>query len=67
MKEVNVLSRSINKSVNLYAFEEYLSAQASLLPDLPDIKKISHRVTRVLGGNPGLVRYLSGFDFRFEF
>ena len=46
----------INKSLNADAFDEYLSAQQSRLPFLPDIGRISPLVTRVLGFNPGKVR-----------
>ena len=49
------MSRSINKNLNLYAFEDYLNAQAKSLPELPDVKQISDRVLRLLGGNPGVV------------
>jgi hypothetical protein len=52
---MSVLDRSINKNLNLYAFEDYLNAQVASLPALPDVKQISPCVLRVLGGNPGPV------------
>ncbi|KAL8925680.1 MAG: hypothetical protein Q9208_003363 [Pyrenodesmia sp. 3 TL-2023] len=45
--------RQINKSFNACAFDEYLSSQTTHLPSLPDTERISPRVIRVLGGNPG--------------
>ncbi|KAL8970229.1 MAG: hypothetical protein Q9183_001617 [Haloplaca sp. 2 TL-2023] len=45
--------RQINKNFNVCAFEDYLSSQTSHLPVLQDTERISSRVIRVLGGNPG--------------
>ncbi|KAL4987313.1 putative metallo-beta-lactamase domain protein [Aspergillus falconensis] len=45
--------QQINKSLNACAFEDYLSAQQSLLPKLLDVDQVSPRVLRVLGQNPG--------------
>ncbi|KAE8326991.1 beta-lactamase-like protein [Aspergillus sergii] len=47
------MDRSINKLVNLYAFEDYLNAQVRSLPELPEVDQVSPRVFRLLGGNPG--------------
>ncbi|KAB8237122.1 beta-lactamase-like protein [Aspergillus alliaceus] len=40
---------SFNESI----FSDYLAGQKALLPNLPDIQKVTPRVTRVLGANPG--------------
>ena len=48
--------RQINKNFNACAFDDYLSSQTSHLPSLPNTERISPRVIRVLGGNPGKVR-----------
>ncbi|KAL8979494.1 MAG: hypothetical protein Q9205_005179 [Flavoplaca limonia] len=45
--------RQINKNFNACAFDDYLSSQTSHLPSLPNTERISPRVVRVLGGNPG--------------
>ncbi|KAL8690938.1 MAG: hypothetical protein Q9218_003731 [Villophora microphyllina] len=45
--------RQINKNFNACAFDDYLSSQTSHLPFLPNTERISPRVIRVLGGNPG--------------
>ncbi|KAI4272914.1 MAG: hypothetical protein L6R38_006481 [Xanthoria sp. 2 TBL-2021] len=45
--------RQINKNFNACAFDDYLSSQTSHLPSLPNTERISPRVIRVLGGNPG--------------
>ncbi|KAL8792409.1 MAG: hypothetical protein Q9195_005023 [Heterodermia aff. obscurata] len=45
--------RQINKAVNICAFEDYLEAQLSHLPEIADSEQISPRVIRVLGQNPG--------------
>lgn len=34
-------------------WKEYLSGQGSTLPRLADVCKVTDRVVRVLGGNPG--------------
>ena len=47
--------RQINKAVNICAFEDYLEAQLSHLPEIADIEQISPRVLRVLGQNAGKV------------
>lgn len=45
----------INKALNLCAFEGYLEAQLSRLPEIADVEQISPRVIRVLGQNAGKV------------
>lgn len=47
--------RQINKALNICAFEDYLESQQSCLPKLPDVDKLSPRVIRVVGQNPGKV------------
>lgn len=47
--------RQINKTFNICAFDEYLEAQLSSLPELADVEQISPRVIRVLGQNAGKV------------
>lgn len=47
--------RQINKTLNICAFEDYLEAQLSHLPEIADIEVISPRVIRVLGQNAGKV------------
>ncbi|KAL8974148.1 MAG: hypothetical protein Q9197_001613 [Variospora fuerteventurae] len=45
--------RQINKNFNACAFDDYLSSQTRCIPSLPETERISPRVIRVLGGNPG--------------
>ena len=47
--------RQINKSLNICAFEDFLEAQLSRLPEIADVEQISPRVLRVLGQNAGKV------------
>ena len=47
--------RQINKTFNICAFDEYLEAQLSNLPEIADVEQISPRVMRVLGQNAGKV------------
>ena len=47
--------RQINKALNVCAFDDYLATQQSQLPKLVDVEKLSQRVIRVLGQNPGKV------------
>ncbi|KAF1821312.1 metallo-beta-lactamase superfamily protein [Dissoconium aciculare CBS 342.82] len=39
--------------VNYGAWDEYLTGQAAMLPELPDVEQITPRVARILGANPG--------------
>lgn len=48
--------RQINKALNICAFEDYLEAQLSTLPEIADVEQISPRVLRVLGQNAGKVK-----------
>ncbi|KAL6232653.1 hypothetical protein BDW75DRAFT_247060 [Aspergillus navahoensis] len=45
--------KQINKTLNICAFEDYLSAQLKHLPQLADVEQLSPRVIRVLGQNAG--------------
>ncbi|KAH8698794.1 beta-lactamase-like protein [Talaromyces proteolyticus] len=45
--------RQINDALNISAFEDYLEAQVSRLPEIADVEQISPRVLRVLGQNAG--------------
>ncbi|KAH8756639.1 beta-lactamase-like protein [Diaporthe sp. PMI_573] len=45
--------RQINKALNICAFEDFLEAQLSRLPEIADVEQISPRVIRVLGQNAG--------------
>ena len=47
--------RQINKALNICAFEDYLEAQQSILPEIVDVEQISPRVIRILGQNAGQV------------
>jgi hypothetical protein len=47
--------RQINKTLNVGAFEDYLATQQARIPKLDDVTKLSPRVLRVLGQNPGRV------------
>jgi hypothetical protein len=47
--------QQINKSLNAFAFNDYLATQQSRLPKLLDVEQLSPRVLRVLGQNAGKV------------
>lgn len=36
-------------------WQDYLAGQEAHLPHLPDLEKLTDRVVRILGGNPGLM------------
>lgn len=37
-------------------WQEYLTSQGAHLPILGDVDTVTNRVTRILGGNPGLMQ-----------
>lgn len=47
--------KQIDKALNVDAFEDYLEAQLRHIPDISSVEKLSPRVVRVLGQNPGKV------------
>jgi hypothetical protein len=49
--------RQINDALNICAFEDYLDAQHTHLPEIADVEQISPRVVRVLGQNAGKVSH----------
>ncbi|KAK8050744.1 hypothetical protein PG994_012474 [Apiospora phragmitis] len=52
-KELKGGYKQINKALNICAFEDYLQAQTSRLPEIADVEQITPRVLRVLGQNAG--------------
>lgn len=51
--------RQINKTLNVDAFEDYLDSQQTHIPKIDDVMKLSLRIIRVLGQNPGRVTIYS--------
>ncbi|KFY04766.1 hypothetical protein O988_00531 [Pseudogymnoascus sp. VKM F-3808] len=49
--------RQINKSLNIYAFDDYLKGQTARLPHLESVEQLTPRVLRILGQNPGKFTY----------
>ncbi|KAK4993500.1 hypothetical protein LTR50_000430 [Elasticomyces elasticus] len=45
--------KQINKTLNVCAFDDYLSSQQACLPVLADVEQLIPRVLRVLGQNAG--------------
>ncbi|KAK4990349.1 hypothetical protein LTR66_006821 [Elasticomyces elasticus] len=45
--------KQINKTLNVCAFDDYLSSQQACLPVLADVEQLTPRVLRVLGQNAG--------------
>ena len=47
---------SVSKTLqNIRPYDDFLSAQSANLPPLPVMQRLSPRVIRILGGNPGKV------------
>jgi hypothetical protein len=45
--------RQIDKSLSIYAFDDYLKDQTPRLPQLASVEQLTPKVLRVLGQNPG--------------
>jgi hypothetical protein len=54
--------RQINKSLNIYAFDDYLKGQTARLPHLESVEQLTPRVLRILGQNPGKVNAISFYS-----
>ncbi|KAK6852138.1 hypothetical protein PG995_012263 [Apiospora arundinis] len=46
------MARNIG-ATNTNMFKDWLSKQKATIPEMPDVEKVTDRVVRVLGGNPG--------------
>lgn len=50
------MSRDISQAINPQVWGDYLAAQTACMPGIPDVQRVSSRVIRIQGGNPGEVR-----------